>query len=483
MSLPSKTIKGTVAIVGGGPAGLIAAWALVNDGYDVTVFEKHDQLTLARHATLTQDSHTSTFDIPMRPFSTGYDANLLQLLNHLKVKTQIHRFLYTFWTTHNTNFEPKRYFSFFSNFHRILPCLLLNKLILNVLVFVWYIWFTLCVFLIPPRARGVNNNQTKTETETEPETLAQYARRIHLPDVFLDWYLLPLFASLLAWSHADLRACPAVYIADYRKRTLGAHHRTIADMRGFQDLLVAGIKRKLSAEVFSVHSQTRGGIRKVCVLSGRVGGRRHKHIRSPRSRFFDHVVVATDAKQAGRLCPPIRGITDILNEGRVCVTVATAALEECYPRRSEPLGLVTLADPAGGYVTRLTYTTGPVEVPGVNVTVRPFSGTRINQLALGKERKVMEVFLTRPLPTAKSHDLLLDVFSRDDRTQPIVTGQSGKKEKAQAHWKNGDGGIWLAGGYAFAGLPLFEACVRSGLEAAEGIGATIPFEIVRRTPF
>lgn len=30
----------TVAIIGSGPAGLVAAWALQNGGYKVTVFEK-----------------------------------------------------------------------------------------------------------------------------------------------------------------------------------------------------------------------------------------------------------------------------------------------------------------------------------------------------------------------------------------------------------------------------------------------------------
>ena len=33
-------MRGTVAIIGSGPAGLLAAWALQNDGYKVTVFEK-----------------------------------------------------------------------------------------------------------------------------------------------------------------------------------------------------------------------------------------------------------------------------------------------------------------------------------------------------------------------------------------------------------------------------------------------------------
>lgn len=35
-----ETPNRTVAIVGSGPAGIIAAWALQRDGFDVTIFEK-----------------------------------------------------------------------------------------------------------------------------------------------------------------------------------------------------------------------------------------------------------------------------------------------------------------------------------------------------------------------------------------------------------------------------------------------------------
>jgi heterodisulfide reductase subunit A-like polyferredoxin len=42
MAAQSKIIetKSQVAIIGSGPAGLFAAWALANDGYDVSILEK-----------------------------------------------------------------------------------------------------------------------------------------------------------------------------------------------------------------------------------------------------------------------------------------------------------------------------------------------------------------------------------------------------------------------------------------------------------
>ena len=86
------------------------------------------------------------------------------------------------------------------------------------------------------------------------------------------------------------------------------------------------------------------------------------------------------------------------------------------------------------------------------------------------DRSLHKVDINRPLPSPQSHDLLLAVFNRNFETDLEI-------------WRNGDGNVYLAGGYASAGLPLLEACVRSGLEAAERIGGELPFDIIRNTPF
>lgn len=40
MSASEKSSKGTVAIVGSGPAGIFAAYALQREGYSVTIIDK-----------------------------------------------------------------------------------------------------------------------------------------------------------------------------------------------------------------------------------------------------------------------------------------------------------------------------------------------------------------------------------------------------------------------------------------------------------
>ncbi|KAL3478338.1 hypothetical protein BJX99DRAFT_256665 [Aspergillus californicus] len=442
MKAPVKETKGTVAIIGSGPAGLFAAWALLQDNYEVTVFEKHDHLTLARQAEMTKGE--ATVDIPMRTFSAGYYANLFQILEYLSIETTIHRFHYTFFH----GFE--QYFTFFSNFHQILPCLLGNSFWINAYLFACYLWYTVAVFLLPPYAKGFGTAHNGTKTET----LGEYASRICLPDMFLDWYLLPLFASVSTCSHADLRQCPAVYIANYRRRTFGAHHRTITNMQAFQAHLTQGIIAKTETEVHSV-KPWQG---KVVVTFSKVGDNTNTNMHT---QTFDHVVLATSAKQSAMLSPVIGEIADGLNEGRVRITVSKPDRVRSYST-SEVLVLTTVLDPTMGHVTSAKHH----HPAGVDVVVSPCLTTGFQQNADGDE----VIYLTRPLPSPRSHDLLLNVFGKD--------GNGRNKE-----WKNGQDGIYLVGGYASAALPLLEACVRSGLEAAAGIGAKLPFDIMRSSPF
>ena len=377
----------------------------------------------------------------MRTFSGSYYANLFQVLDCLKVGTRVHRFHYSFYNGSN------QYFQFFSNFHRIIPCLA-NAVSANVFALVCYLWYTIAIFLFPPRLQDIKADQYETET------LEQYTRRIWLPDVFLNWYLLPLFSSVATCSHEDLRNCPAAYIGNYRKRTIGAHHRTVADMRVLQGCLTQNVNLMLQTEVYSISPDTK----KVEL--------QYSQINEPgqKTEIFDCVIIATSAKEAGKLFPTISPITRDLREGRVRVSVTKRTSENQLDHpTSERLILRTQKDSNLGLVTRSEHH----HPSGVDVVVSSCLEYERQHMASNAEHIT---YLSRPLPTPKSHELLLSVMGRGSANE--YTG-----------WRNGDGGIYLAGGYASASLPLLEACVRSGLEAAIAIGANLPFDLVRYTPF
>ncbi|KAJ5162496.1 hypothetical protein N7492_007888 [Penicillium capsulatum] len=431
-----------------GPAGLFAAYALLNDGFSVVIFDKNDSLALDGHS---HRMNHAVVDIPMRTFAGKYYANLFQMLNRLEIPTQIHRFQYLF-------LEGSRlHAQFGSNFHRIEPCLQ-NGLAVNLYLLFCYLWYTIAVFLFPPRVR-------KTSAHTvETETLEQYARRIALPDLFLDGYLLPLFSSVATCSHQHLRECPAAYIANYRRKTLATHHRTVSDMGWLQTRPVEGARFELQREVISVDSRDSR-----VVVQHRPAA--DSDLQSPTASVFDYAIRATSVAEASRIHPASAAVTSQLSTCLVRVTVTQSSKEQKALQRfaapSEVLMLDTREGPAGA-ITRSTH----LHPSGVAVTVAAYSSGEYPEHSTDA---LHTVELIRPLPTPQSHDLLLNVFGhRSGMNKDVMNTWS---------WRNGAGHVYLAGGYASAGLPLLEACVRSGLEAAEAIGAKLPFDLIRPTPF
>jgi hypothetical protein len=265
----------------------------------------------------------------------------------------------------------------------------------------------MAVFVVPPRIKNGSSGLGETET------LDQYAKRFRLPDRFLDWYLLPLFASVATCSHRDLRQCPAAYIADYRRRTFAAHHRTVSDMHVLQRLLTRNVSIVLHTKVERVQP----GMEGVEVHFTTGDGDNHQ------IRIFDRAIIATSAKQAGELFPNIRSITSRLSEGRVRISV-TESSNRANAGRSETLVLMTQVDNTSGPVTHAIHH----HPAGLDVVVSP--GFHNDEKGpAGAEL----IYLNRPLPTSESHDLLHEVFG--------TASKGGKRG-----WKNGDYGIYLAGG-------------------------------------
>lgn len=225
-------------------------------------------------------------------------------------------------------------------------------------------------------------------------------------------------------------------------------------MHGLQERLAEGTTLALVREVLTVTPE-----------GGRVSIMHRDHSDSRETHVFDHAVLATSAAEASKIHAASFEVTSQLSTCPVLVTVhhpskEQKALQEST-KPSEILALNTRIDPAVGVITHSTH----LHWSGVAVKVAAYSSKEHPD---GSGDAFHEVKLLRPLPNPKSHNLLLEVF---DRNIPSKV------------WRNGDGNVYLAGGYASAGLPLLEACVRSGLEAAEGIGAKLPFELVRKTPF
>ncbi|KAA8649340.1 uncharacterized protein ATNIH1004_005241 [Aspergillus tanneri] len=467
----SESRQRSVAIIGSGPAGLCAAYLLGRSGYEVTVFEKSSYLTLAGHSyRVTKDkpgipqhvstwkstdaaanSHSSmTIDIPLRVFSGRYYTNWWRLLNHLGVETQVHLFHYMF------TISGIHYARFYSNFHRVLPCLA-NGLWMNLYLLFWYAWFTAACFMVRPR--------TNVGRSGLVETFDQYIQRILLPKRFMDWFILPLFSAVATCSHDDLRRIPAAYIVNYRKGTCGFHHRTVRSMEEVERRLSEGVAVKLGHTVCSVESKDNGCVQVEYCPPG------HSRDNATRTNF-GHVILAISAAEATRIHRASAKVTAQLATRKVSVKVHRPAEGGVIYKKSwdkgSSEGFLLHTEEIG--VDELLSHSTHFHPSGMVVTVSPVAGDDTKHGKVVPLSVDHEVILMRPLVTAESHALLHKVFA-------------GRTDKGPKTWKNGDGNVYLASGYCSTGLPLLESCVRSALEAAVKIGADVPFEISRPTPF
>ena len=52
--------------------------------------------------------------------------------------------------------------------------------------------------------------------------------------------------------------------------------------------------------------------------------------------------------------------------------------------------------------------------------------------------------------------------------------EGGQLEKG---WKNGDGGVWLAGAWCWDGMVLLEGCVISAMRVARALDVNVPWAV------
>ncbi len=98
-----------IAIVGGGIAGLTAAY-LLNDKYDITLFEKEDRIGGNMYTLNTSDGHE--FDVSIFFFNKKTYPNFFKLLKKLGLKVTTLPLAGASMTMHNLDSKETRYFNF-----------------------------------------------------------------------------------------------------------------------------------------------------------------------------------------------------------------------------------------------------------------------------------------------------------------------------------------------------------------------------------
>jgi hypothetical protein len=452
-----------VAIVGSGMAGLVTAYLLHRDRlrrYEVTVFESGKTLSLDSASVSLPRSVSETderIDLPMRAFAGGYYNNLKAMYDFLGVRYKSQPFLFEFARTRadqKSHPDPSSsYFIHASNLHQMPPPRPKNVSLFAYLVEVvnllaCYAWFSFCCIFIAPRAGPGRMS----------ESLNKYLKRICLPEYFVTYYLLPLMSSVTTCPHETLLAFPASDLTEYKRMTNGAPHYTVLNgVKGVQEKLARGIDYKLSAVVSAVRPT--GNAVKIDW---------HKDEASRAEVFedyFDRVVLAVAPDVVSQVFDPLgramRRIPTI--NVRSVVHIDKRHFCSATPQRQEK------ADDSAQLIYLRTSTepirrTESIHVQpcGALVTTCPFT-------PIDSGLEIQSASFTRVLRTPESQQIVNSIFS-DTYRHPIP-----RDEKSVPPWKNGDGNVWLVGGWCWDGMVLLEGCVVSAMIVADAFGVEIPW--------
>lgn len=346
------------------------------------------------------------------------------------------------------------YFLHSSSNHRIPPLRLQGEGFLKwvmqiIYLAVCYFWFTVCCFLVKPRAAS---------TSGEDETLRSYLKRIRLSTQFIKDYLLPLMSSVTTCPHEALLDFPAIDATEYARKTYRQPHYTV--IGGVQDVqarLAKDIVVNLRATVNSVSNvgnKTR--------LTWTDANDQHN------LSDFDHVIMAVTPNVVGTLYEPLREMMDIIPviSGESVVHHDASAIVDS----SELLDQLSANAQKGRKEAQIMHinsdtlsTESTHQKSSVFVTNFPIS-------QISPDKVVHRARLMRVLRTPKSRKIVNTIFASEQSEQTL-------SDKDQIIWHNGNDNVWLVGSWCWDGMVLLEGCVVSAMRVAAALGVEIPWKI------
>ncbi len=414
-----------IAVIGGGIAGLAAAW-LLSRRHEVTLFERHAQPGFVAHSVAVDGVRV---DVPLRVFYPGYYPTLMQLYRALGVVTEPVSYATTF-----TGGDGRAFFRW-------------RNLRMGGLS-----WpYVLPQDVAHPRARRIVHGALRFNSrarvalargELAGRSLGDFIRGERLSPDYVDGLLLPALATIATCTTADALDYPADVVARYVSAGLNRQsvRRAVHGADDAASRLVKGIGRVVCDA--GVEALTHDGQAVHVHRQGRVVER------------FDHAVLATQANQALALWrTPTPAMADTL-----------AAF------RYRPLDVVMHRDPL--LMPALRRDWSPVNARICTDQDRPESTIWVNavQPALRRARPVFQTVHPHRQPR---EDL---VISRAHFERPLVDALSQRALlRLQAlQTDHSSRRVWLCGSYADAGVPLLESAVRSAYAVASSLDGLLP---------
>ncbi|KAL2868477.1 uncharacterized protein BJX67DRAFT_41272 [Aspergillus lucknowensis] len=473
-------------------------------------------------------------DLPMRAFAAGFYDNLRKMYTHLGVQFEEPRFVYSLSTlvspsssgphgdknkhlqdlsqrrkgeetvtkTPGLRLEPETYFIHSSNNHILPPIrpagMSALKWIFEVtyLLF-WYAWFTIACFLIAPKTRRPRSNAAATATPKdritigESETIREYLRRIGIPAYYTTRYFLPLMSSVTTCTHDELLDFPAIDVVDYARRTYRQPHYTLkGGVRQAEGKLSKGLNVRFGARVTNVQPTPEGRVR----VSWTNSNPTPTSAELEEEEEYDKVIIAVTPDVVGSIFVPLasemktiptRSVQSIVHHDFSRVESCSAFLARSPGFQKQTAAAA--AAPAG--VKGSASSCKPRAVPAAIHMITDLKSSRTESIHEHPSRMLITTYpleedgidestvlhrarFTRVLRSARSRDVVNSIFDTS-RSEPH-SGKGGRDNETRG-WKNGDGGVYLVGGWCWDGMVMLEGCIVSAIRVADALGVDVPW--------
>ncbi|KAJ5501562.1 hypothetical protein N7453_006379 [Penicillium expansum] len=411
-----------VAVIGTGMAGLVVAYMLRNDPrgrFDVEVFEKQDKLSLdsASYNLTNRDgkgAKTERLDLPMRTFADGYYESLKRMYDYFGIPYGSLRFIYS----------CRLYQKLPQNKPLHTTCI--PQIITNYLPCVRRAYP--CCFFVAPKT---------LESSGTEESLRHYVERIMLPSYYVKNYFLPVFASVATCSHDALMDFPALDLVGYGRRTFRKKHYTV--LGGVQHVTAV---ENIGTKVQVSWTDTRDG--------------------QSSSRLFDHVVLAVTPDVVGAIFQPLQSAMKA-----VPTTTVQSVVHRDFSRildSSKSLWAQVSLNPGESAPHPLHMCSDATATETIHEHPSSALITTYPIAPIDPEKVLYTATFTRVLRSSTSRQIINQIFSQ----------KTSGDDKSQL-WRNGDGNVWLVGGWCWDGMVLLEGCLASATRVANALDVEVPW--------
>ncbi|KAK2806636.1 hypothetical protein FQN51_006602 [Onygenales sp. PD_10] len=485
MRRPDDNPRISVAIIGSGMAGLASGYLLKQDHsqrFDVQVFEMQDKLSLdsASITIPSQDGKGQRVDLPMRAFAGGFYSNLRKMYTHLNIKYISMRFLFPLSKAPSSSAETgsKPYYIHSSNNHRIPPVRpehlgLVDWIAETIYLLVCFAWYTICCFFIPPYTPPRSPSTDKSKQQPLSESLSEYFHRIRLPTYFVNNYILPQASAMTTCTHDELLNFPANDLIEYATQTYNVPYYVVdGGVNRVQKKLAEGLDIQLNSRVVSIENV--GAKVRVSYRLTTDRSSNSNNVVVTHQRDFDHAIMAVTPDVVGAIFQPLRAAMAQVPTTSVETIVhndtsslSPLSLSQSRTTRSSKSRLSALQQQRNGRETQVIHIRSSPGGGGITEAIHECSPsvlvTTLPITPVDPAKIIHRTRFTRVLRTPRSKEVINRIFDGPGTT-------SGGQQ-----WRNGEGNVWLVGGWCWDGMVLLEGCIVSAMRVADGLGVRVPW--------